>query len=47
MRRKDEELRRSMLKTLEMNYTSRNLRSKPDRKKEKRLKREKESDKSC
>jgi hypothetical protein len=44
MRRKEEELRRNMLRTLEMSYTSKNLKNKPELKREKKLKKEKSKD---
>jgi len=47
MRRRDVELRRNILKTLETSYISRNSRSKLEQKKEKKLRREKESSKNC
>jgi len=47
MRRRDEELRKNILKTLETSYISRNSRSKLEQKKEKKLRREKESSKNC
>jgi hypothetical protein len=42
MRKSVEELRKSTLRTLEMNFIYRSLKSKPEPKKEKRLRRERE-----
>jgi hypothetical protein len=46
MKRKEEGLKKNILRTLEMSYIFKNLRSRLELRKERKLKREKESDKN-